>query len=44
MTKRLASLLRAIPNPFLWLADKIDPPTVSAQSDTGGGGGPRERA
>lgn len=34
--KTLASWLRK-------LADKIDPP-VSAKGDTGGGGGPRERA
>lgn len=37
MVKRFAYLLRK-------LADKLDPPTVAAQSDSGGGGGPRERA
>lgn len=38
MTKRLAALLRAVPNPFRWLADKIDPPAASTVKRNGGGG------
>lgn len=32
----IAALLRAVPNPFKWAADKLDPP----QPDRLGGAGP----
>ena len=38
--KSIAAGLRAFPNPFRWLADKIDPPKPDVQPAALGGTGP----